>query len=254
MIDTSCQSGRIEWGSTGRKEWVGVTPLGNKMLFAGLVKIMTHQMEHFKEIHTQLSWLSSLFILSLLCFPLAPRLTVTLSFCLPWGISQGSKKAHRGTLIASTLASANTQTDTHRRCTSIYRRTGRWLHLQIPCVNLDLFTWVMFPINIFLCVLAFRCVYMCAYHRLYSVRVCACVCVCLSLCFTAELTFPSVLCPRLELTPPSATDQTDIHTDTNTHRDTHTLTELQHMQTSWTCTVDRCKLCISKMSTIKDLL
>ena len=38
----------------------------------------------------------------------------------------------------------------------------------------------MFPINIFFCVLAFRCVYMCAYHRLYSVcvRVCACVCVC----------------------------------------------------------------------------
>lgn len=115
MIDTSCQSGRVEWGSTGRKEWVGVTPLGNKMLFAGLVKIMTHQMEHFKEIHTQLSWLSSLFILSLLCFPLALRLTVTLSFCLPWGISQGSQKAHRGTLIASTPVSANTQTDTHRR-------------------------------------------------------------------------------------------------------------------------------------------
>lgn len=80
MIDTSWHSGRKGDGRRGRMEWVEETPLGNKMLFAALVKIMTHQMEHFKEIHTQLSWLSSFSILPLLCFPLAPRFTVTLSF------------------------------------------------------------------------------------------------------------------------------------------------------------------------------
>lgn len=83
MMYTGWHSDREEWGRTGWKEWVDATPMGNKMLFAALVKIMTHQMEHFKEIHTQLSWLSSFFIPSLLCLPLAPRFTVTLSFCLP---------------------------------------------------------------------------------------------------------------------------------------------------------------------------
>lgn len=59
--------------------------------------------------------------------------------------------------------------------------------------------------------------------------VCQSVCVSPSLCFTAELTFPSLLCPRLELTLPSATDQTDTHTDTNTQTHTNKYTEQKHM-------------------------
>lgn len=165
MIDTSWHSGRKEAGRRGRKQWVGETPLGNKMLFAALVKIMTHQMEHFKEIHTQLSWLFFSFpILSLLCFPLAPRFTVTLSF-LPWGISQCSRRAHRDTLVAYTLRSTNTPF--HAPLYTHIQVGG--IQLQIPIVNLDLFTWVMFPINIFFCVLAFQCVYMCACLRLCRV-------------------------------------------------------------------------------------
>jgi len=63
MIDTNWHSGGKEGRRAGSKEQE--TPLGDKMLFAAQVKIMTHQMEHFKEIHTQLSWLSFLSILSL---------------------------------------------------------------------------------------------------------------------------------------------------------------------------------------------
>lgn len=52
------------------------------------------------------------------------------------------------------------------------------IQLQIPIVSFDLFTWAMFPINIFLCALAFQCVYTCA--RLCPRRVCVCLCVSIS--------------------------------------------------------------------------
>lgn len=61
-----------------RQEGAGSSDsFGEQMLFAALVKIMTHQMEHFKEIHTQLSWLT------LPCSALTPRSAVALSFLPP---------------------------------------------------------------------------------------------------------------------------------------------------------------------------
>lgn len=193
-----------------RQEGAGSSDsFGEQMLFAALVKIMTHQMEHFKEIHTQLSWLTLPAPLSL------HALLLHCLFCLPWGTRRDSKKhtEARSPLSSSRFADgaitppcADTQVG--------------GVHLQILSVSLDLFTWAMFPINIWgffgVCLL-FNVSIVCVCECLC---VCACVCVYISLCSAAELTFPSLLCPRLELTPPSATVQTEIHTDTQT--DTHT--------------------------------
>lgn len=140
------------------------TPLGERMLFAALVEIIIHQMEHFKEIHTQLSWLRS--FLSVLSFllPLSSR--------LPGG--------SRGTLILSTVESV---------CTSIYTHIGG-IYLRIPSVNHNLLTSVMFPMNIVLCALAFNV----SIWLLVSVRifgVCVCVCLYLSVFHCrVDLSFP----------------------------------------------------------------
>lgn len=116
MIDNSWHSRRK---AGNKQERVGRSDsLGKKMLFAALVKIMTHQMERFKEIRTQLSWLSSFSILYLLCFPLAALL-----HCLFASHKEYHKALKKHTERYSSLrvmcmlehARALTHTDTHTR-------------------------------------------------------------------------------------------------------------------------------------------
>lgn len=143
----------------GRK-CVAFTPLGNKMLFVAIVKIMTHQMEHFKEIHTRLSWLTSFPILSLLCFP--HTLPCCIVFWLPWGISHSSKK-HKVPLTAFTL---------HTENCAVRRHTGKWNTCKSS-------VWILtFSRHIFFCV----CLLFNVYKRVRHCLCCVCLCVCLSLC------------------------------------------------------------------------
>lgn len=169
---------------------------------------MTHQMEHFKEIHTQFSWLS--YSSSLSSASLSLNFPVTLSFPSSMRtIKHSSQKAKKKNnyCFCKISTRAPLHTDTQMDAAQV-----GGIHLWFPDVNLDLFTWAVFLINIFfLCACFSVCLSVCLYHICTS-----CACVSLSLSLTAELTFPSQVCPRLELTQPSAMDQADTHTDNNT--------------------------------------
>lgn len=120
-----------------------VTPLGNKMLFVPIVKIMTHQMEHFKEIHTRLS----AHFLSHSLSSLLPSHSSLFPAVLSFASHEEYHIAPKSTKYLSLLSLC-----TQRIVPPYTDIQVSGTHLQILSVNLDLFTSYLF-----LCVLAFQC-------------------------------------------------------------------------------------------------